>query len=143
MSCWNTRPFTKRFYTKIFKMFFDKNEYTKRMQILLSVLFLSSLILITHSLGLEFFLYWNYIWFDVVLHFLGGLTLGLFFSLFFKKEQRRILILLVVAVIVGWEIFEIAIGTTNISSGGFVFDTVFDLLIGFLSAYLGIFFSEK
>ncbi len=88
----------------------------------------------------EHYLYWVYWWYDVMMHFLAGLSLGflvywvLFASgHFFKGPKRRafILVLVVASVFVlgvVWEVFEYANAITD-SHEGYIQDVVNDLIL--------------
>lgn len=77
----------------------------------------ASIILLTsHSLAGVYHLYWSYWWFDVLMHFWGGLTVGLVASwafLRFRPEvpyNRSMFIVAVLAAVLvvgsAWEVFE-------------------------------------
>lgn len=92
-----------------------------------------------HMLGSYFYFYWDLWWFDNLVHFLGGLGLGiclawfLFYSgLVWKTLPRKSQIFfttLIGMIIIGgiWEIFEYANGLTQ-STEGYASDTFHDLL---------------
>ena len=83
------------------------------------------------------FLYWRFVWFDTVMHFLGGLAIGLSLVALMTNRFRPIWFLVLMAgVAIGWEVFEVAIGVTR--EANYVFDTALDLLmdtLGSLIAY--------
>ena len=84
----------------------------------LSLLGLIVIILGLHAFALAFFLYWKYWWFDILLHFLGGIFVGLFalylyyYSRYiqpqhFHKRYAFFLSFATVALIgIMWEFFE-------------------------------------
>ncbi len=96
-------------------------------------------IAIANNLANAFFLYWRFYWFDNVMHFLGGLWVGLmalwiyYFSGYIKSNRydKPFLFLMsfiaVLSVGIGWEIFEVLIDV-NFSSG-YVSDTALDLIM--------------
>ena len=100
-----------------------------------------------------YFLYWKLWWFDMVLHFLGGLwiTLGGYyiFSLsgYFKKispDKKWVFVLPLLALVFAgsaWEIFEYLLGIIPIK--GYVFDTCLDLAMDILGGGLACFFIAK
>lgn len=83
--------------------------------------------------GLQEFYFWYYPWFDIPLHIVGGLTIGLWgASLAWRRKlspQQSFLFLLLLTVAIGslWEIFEYVSGLTW-DKADFVFDTLGDLL---------------
>ncbi len=98
---------------------------------------LIALIFSTALLGLQVwalndYLYWRYVWFDVPMHFLGGLALGSFLVGFFPSRKSLIFLALTTCVFVGWEILEYMLGIAHKSN--YAFDTALDLLMGTLGA---------
>ncbi len=91
----------------------------------------------------------------MVMHFLGGLSVGLFAiwfffhsNLFFKRMPKRseaVFLALVAVMVVGvsWEIFEY-VNDISIATEGYAPDTFHDLLSDVLGASLGgVFGSQK
>lgn len=80
-------------------------------------------IFLLHILGTSFFWYAKYFWFDIPMHILGGLWVGLLISyiledrlrmLDFKKSPLitlSIVLSLTTLVGIAWEVFELAAGT--------------------------------
>ena len=107
---------------------------------------------ILHFLAIKFYLYWDFWWFDIIVHFLGGIWAGAtvfwvyYFSGWFKnpiiRPQYFFLLALLGAFIIGlmWEIFEYKAGLTFVIPGrDYVTDTLCDLgmdIVGGLSVYL-------
>ena len=90
-------------------------------------------------LGITESYFWLYWWYDIPLHLLGGLVIGLWGCAVAAKRNlnpRQTLILVLMLVIVGgvaWEVFEHIAGLTR--DGGYWFDTIkdlFDDLVGAL-----------
>ena len=113
--------------------------------------FVLILIVILHFLGSYFNLYWVYKWFDIPMHFLGGLwvvltTLWIFcyfghINSIINYKTRAFLVALSAILIIGigWEIFELLVRITFINENGYWMDTSGDLLNDFLGgmvAYL-------
>jgi hypothetical protein len=104
-----------------------------------------------------YLLYW---WFDVLMHFLGGLWVGLstiwlfydsgFFSHNFSnnsrfsfEKSRHTLALItfasLLAVGLGWELFEYSLGLTYIGPWEtYPMDTITDIAMDLLGAYVGL-----
>lgn len=92
----------------------------------------------THYLSLEFYLYWRYLWLDIPMHALGGLTAGLGFlsirdflpklppSWFGLTSTLGFTFLVALA----WEAFELFAGI--MLEPNYAADTALDLLMGLL-----------
>ncbi len=108
------------------------------------IVLLGLVFLLTHFFAVIFYMYWFYWWSQILVHFLGGLWVGLVFlwliffvfsiPLNFNRQTNFVIFLLtsifftfIIAVV--WEIFEFQIGFTSYSQDYF-FDTVSDLLVG-------------
>jgi hypothetical protein len=113
-------------------------------------LFLSTLctVGIVHLLATSFYLYWKYPWFDIPMHFLGGVVCAFGFSIlpFFRiilpTRYTSVYGYVVFVLIVGiaWEIFEVVSGI-SLQEHDFIIDTLTDIgmdIAGTLSAYLFI-----
>lgn len=118
----------------------------------LTTFFLSALITLgmVHVTALHFFLYWKYLWLDIPVHLLGGVTVALGVMLMvrvvFPRLNRYIglgtLLLSVVSIGVLWEVFEYSIGVP-VDAEGFVMDTVIDLLMDVCGALVGYGLNEQ
>lgn len=73
------------------------------------------------------FLYWRYEWFDLLMHFLGGLTIGCLTVAFLMRFRPIVFLVVLVGVAIGWEVFEALIGTPR--EANYFFDTSLDLLM--------------
>lgn len=100
-------------------------------------------IALLHSAALEFFFYWTYSWFDILMHFLGGLFIGLSALWFFfesgyvtaKKHTRAVFIIAGSATLligVSWEIFEVVAGVPI--EDNYALDTAIDLFMDMLGS---------
>ena len=105
------------------------------------------LIAVLHLVALEYFLYWVYTWFDILMHFLGGLFIALSILWFVfesgyvhvaRTVNHAVLVagLSIFFVGVGWEIFEVIAGIPI--EDNFVFDTITDLTMDACGAAVGI-----
>lgn len=109
------------------------------------------LISILHFAGSNLNWYWTYKWFDIPMHFLGGLWVALtalwIFCYFgytnsitnYKFRTFFVVLFTVLIVGVSWEIFEVFGKMTFINDVGYWFDTTKDLtndFIGGIVAYL-------
>ncbi len=94
-----------------------------------------------HGLAVYYALYWNYLWFDIPVHTLGGLTFGFWagaVSLRMKFSSRSAALFTAVTVFVVsvvWEIFEFSSGLTFLERG-FWEDTASDISFALLGASL-------
>ena len=105
------------------------------------------LILGLHLMGIYFYLYWTVSWFDILLHFLGGLSLGVFFIWLFGLRERSyktlfLVVLFIVIIGVGWEIFEY-INNIAKSTEEYVPDTILDLVMDTAGAVVAYYLSTN
>ena len=109
-------------------------------------LLLSTLVTIAvvHTVSIEFYLYWKYLWLDIPMHILGGVACALGFSalpFFGLKHASRYTsmmwtVLFTLCVGVVWEMFEFSAGISQ-SEPGFFFDTVLDLVMDVTGGLIG------
>ena len=128
------------------------------------LIFFFIFIFILNSIAIKFFLYWRFLWFDNVMHFLGGAGFG-FFAIWFFYYSGKIFIqnlpkyFLLMAVLASaalggvlWELYEFTLdvfvaqkGYLELSQAG-VADTMSDLffdLMGAASTALLFLFKKK
>ena len=111
--------------------------------------FLSVLIAGLHLGALKYYWYWTYWWFDIPLHFLGGIVIGLLFLtlhrssvLMYKKDKINFFIMIMLFVLMigfAWEVFEVFIDLARVTEPDFISDTTFDIFLDFaggLTAYM-------
>ncbi|MBI5134321.1 MAG: hypothetical protein HZA81_02980 [Candidatus Taylorbacteria bacterium] len=88
-------------------------------------------------------LYWTLGWYDVMMHFLGGVWTALFLlwvsrtnlgAWLFSLTTLRSLVVGVIAVGVAWELYEIAFGFTFVTDSEYPLDTSIDLVMDTLGA---------
>ncbi len=100
-------------------------------------------ILLMHLLAIHFYVYWTVTWFDSLMHFLGGLWVGVTALTIYGKvgmsNKQSILWAVLGALSVGilWELFEYTIGMI-FSPGNYALDTATDLImdvVGGAAAY--------
>jgi len=94
-------------------------------------------------LAVELFLYWRFWWFDIPMHFIGGVTVAL--GLFTLHDLRLVIparylqlvpvLSLVFVVAMSWEAYELFIGIPIESD--YVIDTLTDLCMGTLGGLVG------
>ncbi len=92
----------------------------------LLALFSCAILALVHNVATAESLYWTYRWLDVPMHLLGGFGMASLLIAFLFRYRPVYLLLGMVAISVGWEVFEVLIGTPQ--SADYVFDTAKDLL---------------
>lgn len=107
-----------------------------------------------HAGALSYSLYWHFWWYDLIVHFFGGVFAGLLvaWAVFFSGYVKRIhittkslfLASIAGAIIigVGWEVFERLIGHTW-SPEGYWLDTGIDIVMDILGGILGFLLISK
>ncbi len=105
-------------------------------------------ILTLHLSALYFYWYWMFWWYDILLHFLGGLWLAgtaLWFLQYIRQKQMSQIkqylfpVGIVIIIGLGWEIFEFSLDTFIIFQTNDIIDTMSDLgmdIAGSLTASL-------
>lgn len=117
----------------------------------LFIVLLSFVVAAAHATALNFYLYWTFWWFDLSVHFLGGLWVALtslWIYIFIRGDKelsrrRTFFIVLISIIVVGglWEAFEYFAG---ISPGNnFIIDTTTDGLMDLLGAGAGILYFNR
>jgi len=113
-----------------------------RMKMLITVLILALMISILQDIALAEFLYWKWWWFDIFMHFLGGMMIG---GIGFIISDRlgvsfaATLLVTLIGIGIGWEVFEWMFGLYDGAWDGV--DTSIDLImdtLGALVVYSGI-----
>lgn len=112
-----------------------------RIRWLLWAAFLALILTYLHTQAILHFLYWFYDWFDILMHFLGGLAIAVFLIGFFVTERRALLIGGFFALVIGWEIFEYLFGLPRESA--YVLDTIIDLVMDTLGGALAYAIAHK
>jgi len=121
-------------------------------RLLTTTLILILIIATGHILALNFYLYWSFKWFDLPVHFLGGMWVALtslwlcFYSRTkrFKETKRNIFVISVVsAIVIGllWELFELTVRAPRAEN--FLRDTTGDLIMDMLGAVSGYIYYTK
>jgi hypothetical protein len=112
--------------------------------LLAEIFFIGISVAVLHKIALSLSLYWNIVWFDIMMHFLGGALIALitlFFiydSKFFNFSIKKPILLFTAAVGVtliiglGWELWELYMGFADIYEDQF--DTALDLIMDTLGA---------
>ena len=111
-------------------------------------------IFIAHSIAQAQFLYWKYWWFDIPMHFFGGVFLG-FLALYmymyvfkqknFLKKRKWIIMILIFVFVVGfgWELYEFFVDHTLTTRTPNYLDTISDLFFDLAGGCISIIFLIK
>ena len=101
----------------------------------------SSVFAAVHNFAVVTSLYWYYSWFDIIMHFWGGIlvVLGVYAICSLKhiplKPTTLIIFGTLVTIMVSWELFERAAGLYDPIT--YVFDVGKDLIVGLVGGLVG------
>jgi glycopeptide antibiotics resistance protein len=101
----------------------------------------SALVLYLHLIGMEHFLYWRFWWYDVLLHFLGGVAITSFLFIFTQSWKKALAGLFLIAI--GWEIFEYVLHIAVRAGDDYTLDTIKDLIMDTIGAGAAIYINKK
>lgn len=111
-------------------------------QIPISLTFLLIMIAIVNGLAETYHWYWVYRWFDMPMHFAGGMWLGgmAIWYFYFRKEvvPRSFLALFATSILIAfgvgflWEVFEAVVSISTVGHMNDILDTLGDLLFDIL-----------
>lgn len=126
-----------------------------RERLLRTLAALVCVIAVFHIAATLFYLYWKFWWYDMLLHFLGGIFIALlvlwirFFSGYFgvppiplQHKALRFALLATLCIGVGWEVFERALGHTW-SVEGYWLDTSIDIALDVAGGLVGFLFFKR
>jgi len=107
------------------------------------LLIIFSFLAVIHIIALELFLYWRFWWFDIPVHFIGGVVVAL--GVFTLHDLRIVIparllqlvpvLLLVILAAMVWEVYEVLIGVSI--EGDAILDTLTDVGMGILGGLVG------
>jgi hypothetical protein len=133
---------------------FAKSMSTKKIFISSFLVLIS--VAVFNYIGIKYNLYWIYNWYDIPMHILGGLWVSLFsiylytyfdkdiFASDYHKKVLKIVILSLTFMTISWEIFELLGKLTFLSDGKWYwFDTIKDIIDGFIGGMIGYYFYSK
>lgn len=121
----------------------------------LSIISLGALVVGLHVTAIHFSLYWIFGWFDIMMHFLGGMfvaAVGVWFYDRFRHAELAenpiyvaLFNVIVLVFIVGllWETCEILFGVTFTTQSQYVGDTILDLIMNTIGAVAGFYGARK
>lgn len=107
----------------------------------------SSMFATVHNLAVRTSLYWYYSWFDIVMHFWGGIlvVLGVYALCSLKhiplKPSQVLIFATLFFAMISWEFFEWQAGLFDPHT--YIADTFKDLVVGFLGGLVGYFASVR
>ncbi len=115
------------------------------------------IIAVLHFLALQFYLYWTFWWLDILMHFLGGLWVGLtalwffFFSGYMHKNVNLVrstkifLITIASVIVVGvlWEVWELWADLVFVNEAGYFLDTSLDMVMDTLGGIVAFIYAKK
>ena len=111
-------------------------------RILFVTLAVSIALALLHFAALEWYLYWRFLWYDILMHFLGGLCLGLFAYWLLSRVSIPTFIMCIscVALVgIAWEVFEFVTKFPPSFWMSYPLDTMKDLtmdLVGGIGGFL-------
>ncbi len=122
------------------------SDYSKKLFKRLTILIIS--IFLLHSLATKFYWYSAIWWFDMPMHFLGGLWLGLCFIWILEKKTLSIksilhIILSVLLVGILWELFELYFVNLIARNPFDILDTLSDIFFDLAGGFLAILYFFK
>jgi hypothetical protein len=117
-------------------------------QFLKELLISSIVVCVLHLLALQYFLYWTIDWYDILTHYLGGVTMGflatyIFFTskyikpLYSIRDHKWTVFLTIsfftLSVGLTWELWELFVGFSDVLEDRV--DTIIDLIMDMLGAF--------
>lgn len=106
------------------------------------------LLAVANNLAVQFSLYWQYLWFDIPMHFLGGTVIALGFlsayPMHFSTRGRRFKATLVFVLVGGllWEAFEHSAGISLTREAALLPDTALDLAMDIVGGVVAFYVVE-
>ena len=101
----------------------------------------SAIFAATHAVAVNGYFYWVYWWFDILMHFWGGLLIALgvttlsTFRRFDFKPTYKLVFGVAILIVTAWEVFEWMLGVTSPQT--YWLDTSVDIFLGLGGALLG------
>lgn len=133
----------------------DMDFSQERKQVLNILLFVVAAVFFMHTLASIFSWYWVFVWYDDLVHLLGGFFIGLsilwfiflsgYISRMVTMPPAKLFLVIVVSVVIlgaAWEIYEWIFKATY-AKEGYALDTFFDLAMDFLGGSLSVWYFIK
>jgi hypothetical protein len=111
------------------------------------VFFTVLLIGFLNFLASSFYLFWTVMWFDMIMHFLGGFMLSLIVAFIVSQKSisyKNLLKYCIIFSVIGgflWEIFELSFHITFIHDHNYFSDSGMDMTMDTFGALLAVFYS--
>ena len=126
----------------------DMDTVMNRKKLAKRLIALILFILIVNFIATEFYWYSSIWYFDMIMHTLGGLWLGLLAFYFFspnKISTKLVLQILFFVLLIGlgWEVFEFIVGKVIVKNGLDILDTSSDLFFDLVGGGLSILYFFK
>lgn len=120
----------------------DRKKLFNMLAILIVAIFL------INALANKFYWYSSIWYFDIIMHFLGGLWIGIFAFYFFSPQTisfRLIfkILIMVFLIGIGWEIFEVFVDKVISLNYFNILDTISDILFDLTGGIMAIFYYMK
>lgn len=113
-------------------------------RVLFTLLGVLSLLTVFDFVGIAYAFFWQFWWYDIVAHFLGGVSAGLgaVWLLSLRGAERATLLAFILVLLIGmlWEAYEAYYKLTLFPFD--LFDTVHDIAFDFLGGSIGIYFAR-
>ncbi len=115
-----------------------------RKALLSATLIIAILFACLHLVAITFSLYWTVHWYDILMHFFGGFTLGVF-AIFLSQYQSRswrsflLIFAVVMSLALVWEVFEYVYGIAVVAGENYIPDTLQDILMDSLGVGVSYF----
>ena len=110
------------------------------------------LIALLHYIALDRAYYWTLSWYDIMMHFFGGLWVVLFITwvmrsgiFHFLPSHMSFVKILSIVILVGliWESYEVYFGLTFVSDPEYWGDTTLDIVMDIVGGSIGAFIFRK
>jgi hypothetical protein len=117
--------------------------YSRRLAMLIALAALAAAVFVLDRIAAAHYLYWVYWWYDIMMHFLGGVLIGGLATWVFLYRKPSSSLAHVCAITfgaillvgLGWEWFEYSTGQ-YVGQPGVAFDTTLDLVMDVIGAML-------
>jgi hypothetical protein len=109
---------------------------------------------VANWVGTELYLYWSIWWYDIPMHFMGGLWVALVVAWVYafrvninqKKFSSYVWVVIGGTLVVGiaWELYELCIDATSLADGiHYITDTASDIIMDTAGAIVGALYTYK
>lgn len=103
-----------------------------RLRWLIAAFFFCTALAAFNAWAIHELIYWRFVWFDVFMHFLGGVALATLAVGILRRRQPLSFAVFLAIAFVAWEVFEYVFGVPRESN--YQFDTALDILMDTLGA---------